>query len=187
MDIEDDVDLQELVLNEKVVYVVPLAYCICATLAYWGPNAWIIGNIYNESWHFGRVEDFSQPVKIMAILFAIDIISIVLWYILLKIFCKISFYKAFMSIQKKFWLFMAIHEAFSLNEVSFTKLCILFDELRKNINSVMKNITLSISIFSTFIDNMVPKCTDGIDIHRNDWNFNKRVTNVLLAEKLLNF
>ena len=117
MDIEDDVDLHELALNEKVVYVVPLAYCICATVAYWGPNAWIIGNIYNQSWHFGRVEDFSQPVKIMAILFAIDIISIVLWYILLKVFCRISFYNAFMYIQQQFWLFMAIHEAFSLNEV----------------------------------------------------------------------
>ena len=117
MDIEDDIDLQELALNEKVVYVVPLAYCICATVAYWGPNAWIIGNIYNESWHFGRVEDFSQPVKIMAIFFAMDVITIGLWYILLKIFCKISFYNAFMYIQKKFWLFMAIHEAFSLNEV----------------------------------------------------------------------
>ena len=34
MDFEDDIDLQELALNEKVVYVVPLAYCICATLAY---------------------------------------------------------------------------------------------------------------------------------------------------------
>ena len=121
LDIEDDVDLQELALNEKVVYVVPLAYCVCATVAYWGPNAWIIGNIYNQSWHFERVEDFSQPVKIMAILFAIDIISIVLWYILLRVFCRISFYNAFMYIQQQFWLFMAIHEAFSLNEVSINQ------------------------------------------------------------------
>ena len=120
LDIENDFDSQELALNEKVVYVVPLAYCICAIVAYIGPNAWIIGNIYNESWHFGRVEDFSEPVKIMALLFALDIITIALLYILLKIFCKISYYKAFMYIQKKFWLFMAIHEAFSLNEVSLT-------------------------------------------------------------------
>ena len=120
MDIENDVDLQELALNEKVVFVVPLAYCICASVACIGPNAWIIGNIYNESWHFGRVEDFSEPVKIMALLFGLDIITIALMYILLKIFCKISYYKAFMYIQKKFWLFMAIHEAFSLNEVSLT-------------------------------------------------------------------
>ena len=119
MDIEDDIDLQELALNEKVVYVVPLAYCICATLAYWGPNAWIIGNIYNESWHFGRVEDFSQPVKIMAIfLLLISYLSSGLWYILLKIFFKISFYNAFMYIQKKFCRFLAIHEPFSLNVVS---------------------------------------------------------------------
>ena len=120
LDIENDFDSQELALNEKVVYVVPLAYCICAIVAYIGPNAWIIGNIYNESWHFGRVEDFSEPVKIMALLFGLDIITIALMYILLKIFCKISYYKAFMYIQKKFWLFMAIHEAFSLNEVNLT-------------------------------------------------------------------
>ena len=117
MDIEDDVDLQELALNEKVVLVVPLAYCICASVAYIGPNAWIIGNIYNESWHFGRIEDFSEPVKVMALLFGLDTISVLLWYLLLKIFCKKSYYNVYMYIQKKFWLFMAIHEAFSLNEV----------------------------------------------------------------------
>ena len=120
--LEDDTDLHELALNEKVVYVVPLAYCICATVAYFGPNAWIIGNIYNGSWHFGRVEDFAEPVKIMGILFAIDIISIIMWQIFLKIFSKMSYYNGFMYIQKRFWFFMAIHEAFSLNEVNYKKM-----------------------------------------------------------------
>ena len=118
VEVEDDIDLQELVVNEKVVCIVPLAYCICATVAYWGPNAWIIGNIYNSSWHFGKVEKFIEPVKIMGLLFAIDIISIASWAIILKFFCKISYYNGFMCLQKKLWLFMAVHEAYSLNEVT---------------------------------------------------------------------
>ena len=120
--LEDDADLHALALNEKVVYIVPLTFIICAVVAYYGPNAWILGNVYNESWHFGRLEDFAQPVKIMAILFCIDIISIILWQIFLKIFSKISYYNGFMYIQRRFWFFMAIHEAFSLNEVN-CKIC----------------------------------------------------------------
>ena len=43
--IENDTDLQELALNEKTVYDVPLAYFICFLVAYLGPNRWIIGNV----------------------------------------------------------------------------------------------------------------------------------------------
>ena len=118
VDFENDVNILALVLKEKVDYIVPLTYTICLVVAYLGPNAWIIGNVYNESWHFGRLEDFFETVKIMGIFFALDFISIVVWSILLKLFCRISYYHSLLSMQKKYWLFMAIHEAFSLNEVT---------------------------------------------------------------------
>jgi hypothetical protein len=115
---ENDTDLQVLVLNEKTVYVVPLAYFICFLVAYFGPNAWIIGNVGNTSWHFGKVEDLESPVVIMVAMFLVDLVAIALWAFILKIFCGISFLKGYMYTQKKYWLIMAIHEAYALNEVN---------------------------------------------------------------------
>ena len=116
--IEDDTDLQELALNEKTVYIVPLAYFICFLVAYFGPNSRIIGNVGNTSWHFGKVNDIWPPVFIMLLMFLIDLVGIAVWTFLLKIFCNITYLKGYMHIQKKYWFIMAIHEAYSLNEVS---------------------------------------------------------------------
>ena len=115
--IRDNIELQILALNEKVVYIVPLAYCICFLLAYYGPNARIIGNVKNTSWHFGMVKNISAPLYMMLALFSIDLISILLWTFLLKKFCSISYLDGYLYIQKGMWLVMAIQEAYALNEV----------------------------------------------------------------------
>ena len=115
---KDDADLQELALNEKTVYVVPLAYFICLTVAYIGPNKWIIGNVGNTSWHFGRVENLRSPLIIMLVMFLVDVFAVAIWAFLLKKVCKLNYLQSYIYLQKKFWLIMAIHEGYSLNEVS---------------------------------------------------------------------
>jgi hypothetical protein len=115
---KDDIDLQVLSLKEKVVpWIVPLSYCICFMVAYFGPNKHIIGNVGNTSWHFGKVESLISPVIIMGILFLVHLISVVIWTLLLRISCGIKYFDGYMYIQKEYWLIMAIHEAYSLNEV----------------------------------------------------------------------
>ena len=116
---KEDTDLQILALKEKVVpWVVPLSYCICFMVAYFGPNKGIIGNVGNTSWHFGKVERIESPLLIMGFLFLIHLISIIIWTILLKFVCNIRYLDGYMQIQKQYWLIMAIHEAYSLNEVN---------------------------------------------------------------------
>ena len=112
---EDDAELQILALNEKCDVIIPVAYLICFFVAYIGPNSRIIGHVGNESWHWKKGD---PPFFIMGVLFLVDFISIFLWAFLLKIFSKISYLNGYMYIQKHFWLIMAIHEAFALNEVS---------------------------------------------------------------------
>ena len=114
---KDSIWIQELALNEKVVYIVPLAYSICFLVAYYGPNAKIIGNVKNDLWHFGTVENISRPLYLMGTLFFIDFASVILWIILLKKMCKIDFIDGFLQIQKQAWLIMAVQEAYALNEV----------------------------------------------------------------------
>ena len=107
-------------MKEKVVpWVVPLSYCICVMAAYFGPNKGIIGNVGNTSWHFGKVESLDSPIAIMCVLFFVHFISCVVWTALLKMICDISYLDGYMYIQKHYWLIMAIHEAYSLNEVGY--------------------------------------------------------------------
>ena len=116
--VEQNMNLQELALNEKVVYIVPLTYCICFLMAYYGPNAGIIGNVKNTSWHFGMVEDISKPIFFMGVLFLIDLVSIMLWVVLLKVFTHLRFFDGYLQLQKDAWLIMAVQEAYALNEVT---------------------------------------------------------------------
>ena len=43
---------QILVLSESLEIVIPLAYLLCFVIAYYGPNADILGNIKNGYWQY---------------------------------------------------------------------------------------------------------------------------------------
>ena len=118
---KSDVYLQILSTKEKVVCIVPISYTICFIIAYFGPNSTIIGNVGNTSWHFRKVENVWASLNILGLLFIVRILSIGLWSFLLRVFGKIRLMDGYFHIQQKFWLIMAIHEAYSLNEVSLTQ------------------------------------------------------------------
>ena len=117
MSVNTNVNLQILVVKEKVGFIVPISYTLCFMGAYFGPNSKIIGNVGNTSWHFGRVKSLGPPLKILGLLFLIRFIGIGLWTVVLRVFSQIKYLDGYMYIQKKFWLIMAIHEAYALNEV----------------------------------------------------------------------
>ena len=68
------------------------------------------------------VENVWNSLNILGLLFIVRILSIALWSFLLRVFGKIRLMDGYFHIQQKFWLIMAIHEAYSLNEVSLSKL-----------------------------------------------------------------
>ena len=115
--VDTNVNLQILAVKEKVGFIVPISYTLCFMGAYFGPNSKIIGNVGNTSWHFGRVKSLGPPLKILGLLFLIRFIGIGLWIVVLRGFSQIKYIDGYMYIQKKFWLIMAIHEAYALNEV----------------------------------------------------------------------
>ena len=47
--------LMELVLYETIEVIVPLSYMCTFTMAYYGPNADILGNVGNNYWHYRKV------------------------------------------------------------------------------------------------------------------------------------
>ena len=109
--------IKELVLTERIETLVPLTYIICFAIAYYGPNAEILGNVKLDLWHFKPVLDFGNYMKNLFILFVVDFMSLVINGIILRTTCNIDIFKIFQNIQSEFWLIMAVQQAWSLAEV----------------------------------------------------------------------
>ena len=110
--------LQTLVINEMVEVMVPITYLLCFLLAYFGPNAELIGDIGNSYWQFSAVEDVGGTILIVSIFFFVDLLSLVFSTFLLKRFCQISVYQAYIALQKEFSLMFNVVLAARRNPVS---------------------------------------------------------------------
>ena len=117
--------LQELVINEMVEVLGPLAYMLCFTLAYFGPNAELIGGVRSSYFDHSPVE-FGSTMSIVSAFFCIDLLSLVISGIFLKIVCNISVAQAFITLQKEFGIQFGFVLAGILTAVNF-------DILTKNI------------------------------------------------------
>ena len=106
-----------LLLTERIETIVPLTYMICFAIAYYGPNAEILGNVKLDLWHYKPVLDFGNYMKSILILFIVDLMSLVINGKLLQTTCNINISKVLQNIQSEFWLIMAVQQALSLGQV----------------------------------------------------------------------
>ena len=106
-----------LIINESVEILMPVAYVITLVMAYYGPNAEILGNIKNSEWQYSAIEDIGSTMKWMGLLFSVDIVSAVICVVLIYGFCKINILKMYLQVQNQLWYILAIEEAYILSEV----------------------------------------------------------------------
>ena len=109
--------IEGLVLTERIETLVPLTYMICFAIAYYGPNAEILGNIKLDLWQYKPVLDFGNYMKNVFILFVVDFMSLVINGIILQTTCNINIFKILKNIQREFWLIMAAGQALALASV----------------------------------------------------------------------
>ena len=108
----------KLVLSERKS-VNTLTYLICIVMAYYGPNAEILGNIKLSIWQFDRpIADIEAYISKVSILLAVDLLSLVVSGIILRMICGINVLKTLRKLQKQYWQFFAIAEGYLLMEVS---------------------------------------------------------------------
>ena len=110
--------IEELTLTERVETLVPLTYMVCFAIAYYGPNAEILGCVKLTLWHYKSVLDIEKYMKNIFLLFSIDFMSLMMNWIILKTTCNINIFKSFQILQSEFWLIMVVQQAYSLNEVT---------------------------------------------------------------------
>ena len=77
-------------------------------MAYYGPNANILGGIKLDLWHHEVVTDIIPVLKNLTLLFCIDLLSAITNGILLAITCKINSFKWIQKIQSQYWLIFAL-------------------------------------------------------------------------------
>ena len=142
--------LTELILNEYVEVMLPIAYIGTFSLAFYGPNKNALGNVGIAIWQYKEVENlyaFLMPVVEMAL---IDSACAILTGFLLWRFCHINVFKEFCIRIKKYWIYLAFWGGASISGVGII--------IQKRIYIYIYIITIftfssaiTLSIFSTIV------------------------------------
>ena len=111
-------EVNELVLTERQS-VHAFTYLILIIMAYFGPNAEVLGNIKLRIWQFQNpITDIKEYVLNVSLWLFVDLFSAVITGILLWYFCKINIMKVVNRLQRNYWIIFAVAEAYILMEVS---------------------------------------------------------------------
>ena len=108
----------ELIIAETVEIVVPFTYLTTFMMAYLGPNATLFGGVLCNMWHFSAVTDLELFLKNVGLFLIADCISVTVTIMFLWNFARVNVIRAFVNLQKEFWLVMAVNTAYTINMVN---------------------------------------------------------------------
>ena len=98
----------------------PFSYLLLILMAFYGPNAELLGNIKLTLWQFQNpIGDMGPYATKVIILLAVDWTASIIHIIVIRIACKINVFKTLKTLQQNFWHVFAASEAFLLMEASF--------------------------------------------------------------------
>jgi len=93
MNDEKNKEVECLVLEEFLTFGVPIVYCTSFLLAYFGPNATILGHVYTDMWAYEKVDDpVDKLTNVMTFVF-IDVVQVMILGLTLYHFCKLNVYE----------------------------------------------------------------------------------------------
>ena len=99
--------------------MVPITYLATMAMAYYGPNAELMGSVKLKIWHHQNIiEDFGDFATNILILFAVDFLSFIINGLLVWKFCNINPLRVLTDIQKRYWYIMIFTEPLLFTEVS---------------------------------------------------------------------
>ena len=88
-------------------------------MAYFGPNAELIGNMKNSWWQYSAVKSVDRMItNISLFLFFIDSLSLIICSFLIWYCCRINLFKAYEALQKEFGWPFSVCLAIIFNGVS---------------------------------------------------------------------
>ena len=100
--------------------LISLTYLLLILMAYYGPNAELLGNIKLTLWQFQNpIPDIGAYATNVFVLLAVDWTASIINIVVIRIVCKINVFKILKTLQQNFWPVFAAAEAFLLMEASF--------------------------------------------------------------------
>ena len=108
-----------LALTEIVEVLVPMLYLSTFLIAYYGPNALILGGIKNSYWNFEAVEDLETLIEGIGLMFLFDIIFGIVSVVILWKFTKLNMMREYCMALKKFWPIMTLRLATNTSKVMY--------------------------------------------------------------------
>ena len=109
--------LMKLILIELLEVLVPVSYVTTVLLAYFGPNAEILGNIGNDYWQYKSIHDIWKLVQVVLVMFLIDSCSALISGCMLWKVCSIHFWRETCELIRNSWPIIAVGIAHYLNYV----------------------------------------------------------------------
>ena len=102
-------ELTCLTIKEFLKVLIPAIYGTSFAIAYYGPNAKILGNIQNDYWQYEKIDNINEKLFRIVTLFFIDatrgvILSFILW-----LFCGISVYKRYCYVMDHYGLLVFLY------------------------------------------------------------------------------
>ena len=90
----DNEGLKCLTLVEFLKTGIPLIYIFTFLIAYFGPNAKVLGNVQNDYWQYEQVTDVSDKFTRIAMFFTFDVGKVFTFGILLCNNCRLNMYES---------------------------------------------------------------------------------------------
>ena len=109
--------LKCLALKEFLEIFVPSIYCISFVIAYYGPNADIIGNVKNDYWQFEKVENLVKKFENVLILLIIEACRGLLFGIILRCSCRLNMFTAYCYVIRHYGVFILFFGSAVINGV----------------------------------------------------------------------
>ena len=111
--------LISITLNEFVELTVTIAFFISFLMCYHGPNAEMMGNIKSDYFQHIPVTDIDLFYENVALFVGVELVTIFVSVALLWISCRINMFRAYLLLQKEFWVLMTVYLAYTVYLVSF--------------------------------------------------------------------
>ena len=87
--------LKCLTLIEMLKTSIPVIYCASFLIAYYGPNAKVLGNIQNDYWQYEKVNDVFDKLGRIVIFFIFDVIRGTTLGVILWRYCRLNLYQTY--------------------------------------------------------------------------------------------
>ena len=117
-----------LVLIETLEILVPIAFSISFLLAYYGPNAEVLGNVKNEYWQFKgtKVDHAGNFIASVFRMFFVDLLSAIIGGLLLWKFCTLNMLSVGCTMIRSYWPMIALKCAQRMTMVIGRIICFLY-------------------------------------------------------------